>query len=245
MAADVALLVPGPAAGPAGADPGRPERAGAPVDGTVVRDRVLTAALGCVARAGVRRSTLDDVARAAGLSRATLYRHFPGGREAVLAALLERERDRFFAEVGAAMSDAPGLEEALAAGVRTAAGVLGAHAALAAVLDREPEVVQPALAFAGMDRLLALAVGRLAPRLGAWLGPAEAARATEWATRVVVSYLLCPAEGMDLSRPADAEALARGTLAAPFAARVTGGMDPGDPPPRLRSHRPKKQEEQP
>ena len=70
--------------------------ANARVDG-----RVLDATLRCVARWGVAKTTLDDVAREAGCSRATVYRAFPGGKEALLEALARREVSRFFAELDA------------------------------------------------------------------------------------------------------------------------------------------------
>ena len=50
-------------------------------------DRILDAALACIARVGVGKTTLDDVAREAGCARATVYRCFPG-RQALLRALL-------------------------------------------------------------------------------------------------------------------------------------------------------------
>ena len=40
-------------------------------------DRVLDAARACVLDVGVRRTTMTDVARRAGVSRMTLYRRFP------------------------------------------------------------------------------------------------------------------------------------------------------------------------
>ena len=52
--------------------------------------RLLDAACTCIARVGVAKTTLDDVAREAGCSRATLYRYFPG-KQQLLGALVARE----------------------------------------------------------------------------------------------------------------------------------------------------------
>ena len=41
------------------------------------RERVLDAALGCIEREGLAATSVEDVARAASVSRATIYRHFP------------------------------------------------------------------------------------------------------------------------------------------------------------------------
>ena len=50
--------------------------------------RVLDATLTCIARVGVAKTTLDDVAREAGCSRATVYRYFPG-KQPLLDAVVD------------------------------------------------------------------------------------------------------------------------------------------------------------
>src|SRR5919108_4151268 len=60
-------------------------------------DRLLDAARECVLAVGVRRTTVTDVARRAGVSRMTLYRRFPD-LEAILAALMTREFGRLVDE---------------------------------------------------------------------------------------------------------------------------------------------------
>src|SRR3546814_1147122 len=74
-----------------------------PRTAAAVEDRVRTAALGCIARHGITRMTVDDVAREAGVARATLYRAFPGGKGTLVEAVLGRELHRFFA----ALADEP------------------------------------------------------------------------------------------------------------------------------------------
>jgi AcrR family transcriptional regulator len=165
------------------------------------RVRVVDAALRCIARCGLNKTTVDDVARDAGISRATLYRHFPGGKDAVVRAVVETETARLFSDLGAAMGEARDLEELLVAAIVGAAGRLSAHRALGYLLEHEPGTVLPHLAFSGMDRVLAASGSFAAPFLGRWLEPDDAARAAEWATRIVVSYLSCPREGMDLTDP--------------------------------------------
>ena len=46
--------------------------------------RVAEALLRCVARWGLAKTTIEDLAREAGVSRATVYRLVPGGKQAVL-----------------------------------------------------------------------------------------------------------------------------------------------------------------
>src|SRR2546423_4583695 len=84
--------------------------------------RVVDGALRCIARWGVAKTTLDDVAREAGCSRATVYRFFPGGKDALVQAVVRAEVDQFLDAVGRrldAVAD-QGLEELLVHGMAEA-----------------------------------------------------------------------------------------------------------------------------
>ena len=169
------------------------------VGATPVRVRVIDGAISCLARQGVAKTTLDDVARAAGCSRATVYRVFPGGKDAVLGAVVDTEVSRFFSALAVRMGAATDLEDVIVAGMTEAAtGVIG-HPVLGYLLGQEPEVVLSTLAFARMDQVLAVTCAFTTPFLGRWLDQAESKRVAEWAARIVLSYLLCPAEGVDLT----------------------------------------------
>src|SRR5262245_59016185 len=65
-------------------------------------------------------ATLDDVAVAAGISRATLYRHF-SSREDLFAALLDEAYEDVFARMRAAKTDEVPFGEALARVARATA----------------------------------------------------------------------------------------------------------------------------
>jgi AcrR family transcriptional regulator len=60
-------------------------------------ERLLDAAASCYARFGLAKTTAEDVAREAGISRATLYRHFKN-RDELLLAVVAREASRLAAE---------------------------------------------------------------------------------------------------------------------------------------------------
>src|SRR5260370_31841645 len=64
---------------------------------------VLDAAAGCYLRLGAAKTTAADIAAAAGISRATLYRRF-GSHESIFLAVLERESEAMAAEVQAHLS---------------------------------------------------------------------------------------------------------------------------------------------
>src|SRR5664280_2692707 len=69
--------------------PGRPS----PVD---EREAILDAAASCYLRLGVGKTTAADIAREAGISRATLYRRH-GSHEAIFLAVLTRESEEMAA----------------------------------------------------------------------------------------------------------------------------------------------------
>ncbi len=62
-------------------------------EGDRARQRLITAAEACVDRYGVAKTTVEDVALAAGVSRATAYRYV-SGRDEVILAVLMRELGR-------------------------------------------------------------------------------------------------------------------------------------------------------
>ena len=68
--------------------------------------RIVEAMIDCISRWGVAKTTADDIARAAGISRATLYRVFPGGMDVAFDALVRHETARFFETVPARLAHA-------------------------------------------------------------------------------------------------------------------------------------------
>jgi AcrR family transcriptional regulator len=159
---------------------------------TGVRATVVDAALRCIARFGVTKTTLDDVAREARCSRATIYRVFPGGKDALGEAIVETEVARLFQAIDARIAGADDLEELLVAAMDEVGERISGHGALQFLLAHEPEVVLPRVAFSAFDTVLAVASAFLAPYLARWLAVEDARRVGEWVTRIVMSYLLCP-----------------------------------------------------
>lgn len=172
------------------------------MDTTPAQERALDATVELIGRWGLTKTTLADVARAAGMGRATIYRAFPGGRDELVARLGQRETTQFLAVVTRAIDDAPDVTDALADGLYVATLHLRAHAAACFVLDHEPEVAVPILGFAQLDRLLLDARAALAPHLAGHLPTGELERAewaAEWATRMFLSGLVNPTAELDLS----------------------------------------------
>lgn len=61
------------------------------------RSHILSAFERCMVRAGFHRTTMQDVAREAGMSAGNLYRYF-ASKEAMVEGLFERDRERFQCE---------------------------------------------------------------------------------------------------------------------------------------------------
>jgi AcrR family transcriptional regulator len=178
-------------------------------DRSSTRVRLVDATLRCLARQGVAKTTVDDIAREAKFSRATLYRTFPRGKEGALGAVVDTEVARLFSSLAVAMGEATDLEDVLVAGMVEAAQRLSAHRALTYLLVHEPGIILPRLTFADMDRILITAGDFAAPFFARWLEPDQASRAAEWAVRIVLAYVADPAPDTDLTDPADTRALVR------------------------------------
>ncbi|MCC5952603.1 MAG: TetR/AcrR family transcriptional regulator [Acidimicrobiia bacterium] len=175
-----------------------------------VRARVLDATVRCVARWGVAKTTLDDVARQAGCSRATVYRVVPGGKAALLEAAAEAELATLLERIAEAFDRSATLEDLLAGGLSTAAEALRSHEALTYLLRHEPATVLSGVAFDALDPLLETAAGFAAPWLEVYLPPEQAAEVAEWLTRLVVLYSLdLDGSGPDLADPAEAARFVR------------------------------------
>jgi len=172
-------------------------------------ERILDAALVCIARWGLAKTGLDDVAREAGVSRATVYRAFPGGKDAVAEAVARTEVARFFAAVESRLAEATTLEHLLVAGITEAANRIATHGALRALVSFEPELVLPRLAFDRMNHVLGLCTAFASPHLARFLAGEEAAHVAEWAARVVISYCSWPSIDVDLTDEASARRLVR------------------------------------
>jgi AcrR family transcriptional regulator len=104
-------------------------------------DRLLDAARECVLAVGVRRTTVTDVARRAGVSRMTLYRRFPD-LETVLSTLMTREFGRLVAPAREHAEGATTRERVVATTVYGARS-LACDPLFERLLDVDPELLLP------------------------------------------------------------------------------------------------------
>jgi len=109
------------------------------------RERVLEAAYACVARFGMAKTTVEDVVKESGVSRATIYRQFPGGRDEVLRETVAWEAGRFMGRLAQAVAGAPDLASLVEEALRFGHRALQEHEVLQKVLATEPERLLPML----------------------------------------------------------------------------------------------------
>jgi AcrR family transcriptional regulator len=164
-----------------------------------MRTRLLEGAYECIAEKGLAATSLEDAARAAGVSRATLYRYFPGGRDELVGAVITYETLRFFQTLADAVARAPDLETLLVDGIHFAHRAVETHAVLQKILETEPERLLPQLSLESarlVGLISAFFEDRFAGhRLAEGVEPHEAA---EYVARLALSFIGSPG-GWDLA----------------------------------------------
>lgn len=155
-----------------------------------MRERILEAAFACVARYGIAKTTVEDVAREAKCARATLYRYFPGGKDQLIRETIAWEVTRFFVRLAEAVADADGFAAKLELALGFAHRAVEEHEVLQKILVTEPERLLPQLTVES-HRVLAAIVAFITPMLEREeLRPGvEPAAAAEYVARMLVSFI--------------------------------------------------------
>ncbi len=169
----------------------------APEDTTAARERLIDAAERCIDRFGLSKTTLEDVASEAHVSRATIYRYF-GNRDELVLEVLLRELDRQFdTSLAAFVRNADTPEKAGRAIVDAAVYLLDTirgSAKLQLFLHREGGSVTATISGASRAFFTAV-VADLRPHLetarqaGTVRDDIDLDEAGEWIVRTIVSLL--------------------------------------------------------
>ena len=121
--------------------------------GSTVRERLLAAALEGAAVHGIARLSMGDVARNAGLSRQTLYKHF-SSKPALVAAVVAQEATKITAEVLAAVEEHQDPRAALRAAILVALRATREHPILDRLVRTEPDSLVPFLTIEGSPTMV-------------------------------------------------------------------------------------------
>jgi AcrR family transcriptional regulator len=190
-------------------------RLAAPPDRTpdAMEERILAAAERCLARLGMARLSMTDVARQAGVSRGALYLHF-ADRRALIDAVLTRAANRFVASSAEPIS----RRRTLAAQVAEAAVFIREHLGdrmLTLRLPADEESLLATLLTSRLERMVEEWVEFWLPFLAEAEDRGELRRgvdhrqAAEWIVRMMLSFAVMPAVSFDADSPAQVRAFVR------------------------------------
>ncbi|MGX1806091.1 TetR/AcrR family transcriptional regulator [Nocardia sp. NPDC055321] len=160
-----------------------------------ITEQILAAAQDEFELIGIRRASMSDIAKRAGLGRATVYRRFPG-KDSLVEAVGAREMMAVLARVVAAISDCESVADAVVQIVVSSARELRENALLNRLLATEPEEVYSYAANGG-GATLAVARVFILQYLESMPGnglpdTAHVEKATEVMIRLAVTQLLIP-----------------------------------------------------
>lgn len=185
-----------------------------PVDGVeALRERIMEATVASAETAGVRGFSLEDVASRAGVSRTTIYKHFPGGRSQLVEQTATWEIARFWGRLATAVEDLPTLEDRLVAGLVIGRKVMTRSRILANLMDPDLAVLiaavrpsEPIIHGVIRDYMRdALADEQAAGSLRA---DVDIEASADYLMRMTLSWLGSPA-GVDLTDEAEARRVVR------------------------------------
>ena len=180
-------------------------------DGT--EERILVAAELCLARLGLARLSLTDVAAQAGVSRGAVYLHF-ADRRALIDAVLTRAASRFVTSCAETLS----RHRTLADQVAEAAVFIRGHQSdkvLTLRLPADEESLFATLLTTRLERVLEEWVDFWIPYLraaedrGELRDDVDHRQASEWIVRMMLSFAIMPAVSFDSERPAQVRAFVR------------------------------------
>ncbi|MFF9350620.1 TetR/AcrR family transcriptional regulator [Streptomyces sp. NPDC014734] len=177
-----------------------------------LNEQILDAARDQFTTFGLRRSTVDDVAKRAKVSRVTVYRRI-GNKDSLVSACLLREYRRFVVEVDDAVAALPTTEDRLVEGFTAVLGHIREHPLIGGLLRLEPETMLPFLTLESGPALMAIReylADRLRHARRAEGRPvSDPTPVAELMVRITVSFLLNPVSCFELDDDAQLREFAR------------------------------------
>ncbi len=182
------------------------------------RELIVTSAYACFRRQGLQKTTIVDIAKAANVSRSTIYEYF-SDKGAILEACAEHASEQFYREMSQALSRGGSLEEKLgfaAVFVTQARKVIASgkyfdEDAISLLLTKDAAV------------LLRECVDFFAPYLSAAKLTGEVRKdldvqaAGEWFARILFSLFSTPSSTLDMDNPDVAAEFVRAHVVRGFA----------------------------
>ncbi|MHB8894989.1 MAG: TetR/AcrR family transcriptional regulator [Candidatus Geothermincolia bacterium] len=114
------------------------------------RADILEAARGLYQRYGYKKTTMDDIAKAAGITKPTVYSYFKGKKD-ILIALVEWEGSRILERGLSGVREGASAEEQLAAMFLATDKFLKEDNFLQGIVSRDPDILTPEVVSTAFD----------------------------------------------------------------------------------------------
>ncbi|CPZ30401.1 Putative TetR-family transcriptional regulator [Mycobacteroides abscessus] len=172
-------------------------------------ERILEAALQTMLSFGIRRATVDEIARRAGVSHMTVYRRWSNKTDLVLAVLM-REAQAMFSSVDAEIAALDSPEEKLVAGFTGIYWHVHTHPLMRRAVETDPESVLPVMT-SGAGPALDMATTYLAGHVSQSAGDLvdDPYGIAEVFVRLTHSLILAPSPRRELATREDPQQYAR------------------------------------
>lgn len=177
-----------------------------------VRTRLLDAAHEQFCRSGIQRSSMEEVARRANLSRVTLYRRFET-KDALVEQVLLREFRRYFDRFLVDIRSARTVADRIVLGFVSSLTAIRTNSLIGGLLDAEPTLLAGLLVDDG--RMLAIARQFVAGQLRREQQADTISRemdidlTAEMMVRIAASFLMAPTDLVDLDDQDQLSVIAR------------------------------------
>ncbi|WP_067803085.1 TetR/AcrR family transcriptional regulator [Actinomadura formosensis] len=175
-----------------------------PVTTDATRERIIDAAEECFGRFGVAKTTVEDIAAAAKLSRATVYRSVTGGRDELILAVVLRDLHRFLDRLTERLRSERSVSAAIVEGTLDAVEYVRGAPAIAHFLVPEAAGHMQAAVVGAAEHVLALCCDYVRPyferaqRQRTLRADIEVEGTVEFLFRIITSLIV-----MDRDRDAD------------------------------------------
>ncbi|WP_280632828.1 TetR/AcrR family transcriptional regulator [Amycolatopsis alba] len=175
--------------------------------------RLLDAAYEQFCRMGIRRSTMEDVARRAGVSRITAYRRF-ATKDALVEQVVRREFRRYFDRFLLDIQQAETAADRVVLGFASALGAIRRNPLIGGLMAVEPDVLVPSMVSDGGGTLATVqrfVAGQLRreQQAGNVSEDVDVELVAELMTRVSASFLVTPSQVVDLDDDEQVREVAR------------------------------------
>ena len=160
---------------------------------------IFAAVDSCVTQWGWDKVTMDDICVTAGVSRATVYRLFPGGRDVLFEAVRLGKLEDFFTAMRAHVEGSESLEDLLVRCIVIASIELQHDEHLAMMLASVPGETLGDLTVSGLGRIVRVATAFITPLTDEFIPGDESVLIVDVMCRLVISSYLSPSSTIDFT----------------------------------------------